>query len=594
MSLPFDTAFARCSPPLLALFVVAGCAALGPTQAPGSEAAAGPAVPALDPAGQRPSGLEPPAAGSAATPVAGSPYYQVLVAEVAGHRGRLDLAVANYLAVARATRDPRVAERAVRVAAFAQDDAATLEAAKLWVQVVPTSHEARRILAGLYLRADRIDEAVVEMRALFEALKTTPAQTYALLVEMLSREADENAAFVAMERFVAGQEDDPQAQIALANLSLRRGRLDRATELLHRALARAPDDLAANLLFAQVLQTQGRAEEAADFLGQAVARQPDQAGLRVAYGRLLVAAKRYELAAREFQKVVEGNPENSEARYALALLLLQTERLDEAEQHLRILATRSPRQLNARFYLGQVAESRNRADEALSWYRQVDQGEHFVDAQVRVGVLLARQGRMEEARQHLQGVEVASAKDQVRLYQVEAELLAEAGRLDDAMSVYDLALSENADEADLLYSRAMLAEKMGRIDLLERDLRAILAHDPDHAQALNALGYTLADRTDRYEEAHELIAKALAQRPDDYFILDSMGWVLYRMGRYPEAVEHLRRAAAASDDAEIAAHLGEVLWVMGDQAGAREVWEAALARHPADQKLKEVMQRFLQ
>lgn len=597
MPLALDQALARCSPPLLAVFVVAGCAALGSTQAPGSEAVPAPAVPSLEAPAPVPAetALTPAPAPPAArrhTPIDQSPVYRLLVAEIAGHRGQLDLSVSNYLAIARETRDPRVIERAVRLAALAQNEKAALEAARLWAEVAPENHEAHRILAGLYLRAGRLDEAVTEMRALFAGLKTTPAQTYSLVVEMLARERDQDLALAAMERFVAGQEADPLAQSALASLAARRGALDRAAAILQKVLQTSPEDPTAILLYAQVLQSQGKAADAVEFLSSALTRRPDDAGLRVAYGRLLVSAKRYDEAVAEFQRVVDRSPENGEARYALALLLLQTERLDEAEQQLRALASRNVRQTSARFYLGQVAETRGRLDEAISWYRQVDQGEHYVDSQVRLGVLLARQGRMEQAREQLQSVETSNARDRVRLYLVEAELLTDAGRLQDAMAVHSLALEEFPDEADLLYARAMVAEKMDRLDLLEADLRAILSRDPSHVQALNALGYTLADRTDRYAEAYELISKALAQRPDDYYILDSMGWVLYRMGRPAESIEYLRRAAAVSDDVEVAAHLGEVLWALGEQAEARRVWEAALQRDSGNKRILEVMRRL--
>jgi tetratricopeptide (TPR) repeat protein len=595
MPLALDQAFARCSPPLLALFVVAGCAALGSTQAPGSEAV--PAAPA--PPQEVPAPAETvltPAPSSPAprsrTPIEQSPVYRLLVAEMAGHRGQLDLSASHYLDIARETRDPRVVERAVRVAAFAQNEKAALEAARLWAEVAPENHEAHRILAGLYLRAGRLDEAVAEMRALFAGLKTTPAQTYSLVVEMLARERDQDLAFAAMERFVAGQEADPLAQSALASLAARRGAVDRAAAILQKVLQTSPDDPTAVLLYAQTLQSQGKAAEAVEHLSAALSRRPDDAGLRIAYGRLLVSAKRYDDAVSEFQRVVDRNPENGEARYALALLLLQTERLDEAEQQLRALATRNTRQTSARFYLGQVAETRGRMDEAISWYRQVEQGEHYVDSQVRLGVLLARQGRLEQAREQLQGVETANSRDRVRLYLVEAELLTDAGRPQDALAVHNLALEEFPEDADLLYARAMVAEKLDRLDLLEADLRAILSRDPSHVQALNALGYTLADRTDRYVEAYELISKALAQRPDDYYILDSMGWVLYRLGRPAESLEYLRRAAAQNDDAEVAAHLGEVLWSIGEQAEARRVWEAVLQRDPGNKRVLEVMRRL--
>ena len=592
MPLALDQALARFSPPLLALFVVAGCAALGSPQAPGSEAVPAPEAAPAQAVTPPDSALAPAPAPRSRTPVEKSLVYRLLVAEMAGRRGQLDVSATHYLAVARETRDPEVVERAVRIAAAADDDAATLEAARLWVEVAPESHEARRVLAGIYLRARRVEDAVTEMRVLFGLLKTTPAQTYSLLVEMLSRERDQELALAAMERFVAGQESDPLAQSALASLAARGGKLERAASILQQVLQSRPDDPGTVLLYAQVLQTQGKAREGIDLLAGALARRPGETALRVAHGRLLVADKRYEDAIAEFQRVVDAHPDNGDARHALALLYLQTEKLDEAERHLRSLSVRGARQNTARFYLGHVAEARGRVDEAISWYGQVEQGDNLVDAQVRLGVLLARQGRLDEARQRLQSVETTNGKDRVRLVLVEAELLVDAGRLQDALTVHDLALQEFPDDADLLYARAMVGEKLDRLDLLEADLRAILSRDPKHVQALNALGFTLADRTDRYQEAHDLIVRALAQRPDDYYIQDSMGWVLFRLGRLPEALEYLRRAAAQSDDVEVAAHLGEVLWASGDEAGARQVWDAVLKREPGNKRITELMRRL--
>lgn len=592
MPLALDQALARFSPPLLALFVVAGCAALGSPQAPGSEAVPAPEAAPAQAVTPPDSALAPAPAPRSRTPVEESLVYRLLVAEMAGRRGQLDVSATHYLAVARETRDPEVVERAVRIAAAADDDAATLEAARLWVEVAPESHEAHRVLAGIYLRARRVEDAVTEMRVLFGLLKTTPAQTYSLLVEMLSRERDQELALAAMERFVAGQESDPLAQSALASLAARGGKLERAASILQQVLQSRPDDPGTVLLYAQVLQTQGKAREGIDLLAGALARRPGETALRVAHGRLLVADKRYEDAIAEFQRVVDAHPDNGDARHALALLYLQTEKLDEAERHLRSLSVRGARQNTARFYLGHVAEARGRVDEAISWYGQVEQGDNLVDAQVRLGVLLARQGRLDEARQRLQSVETSNGKDRVRLVLVEAELLVDAGRLQDALTVHDLALQEFPDDADLLYARAMVGEKLDRLDLLEADLRAILSRDPNHVQALNALGFTLADRTDRYQEAHDLIVRALAQRPDDYYIQDSMGWVLFRLGRLPEALEYLRRAAAQSDDVEVAAHLGEVLWASGDEAGARQVWDAVLKREPGNKRITELMRRL--
>ncbi len=207
-------------------------------------------------------------------------------------------------------------------------------------------------------------------------------------------------------------------------------------------------------------------------------------------------------------------------------------------------------------------------------------------------MLLAKQDKLDSAREHLHAIRSRNSKEGVRLYLVESELLIEADRHADARGVYDHALAEHPEDSDLLYARAMLAEKMDRLDLLEEDLRSIISREPNNAQALNALGYTLADRTDRYQEAYEFISRALEIKPDDYYILDSMGWVLYRLGRHQEALEYLRRAAGLTDDSEVAAHLGEVLWVTGDKAGAHKVWESALETTPDDERLLELMKRY--
>lgn len=189
-------------------------------------------------------------------------------------------------------------------------------------------------------------------------------------------------------------------------------------------------------------------------------------------------------------------------------------------------------------------------------------------------------------------MESRNVKEAVRVYRAEAEILTNADRLNEAIEVYSLALDEFPENSDLLYARAMLAEKLDRLDVLEADLRSILSREPNNAEALNALGYTLADRTDRYDEALELIKQALALQPDDYYIVDSMGWVMYRMGRHQESIEHLRRAMTLSDDSEIAAHLGEVLWVTGDKQEAQEIWNTALESTPDDERLLDVIKRF--
>ncbi len=246
----------------------------------------------------------------------------------------------------------------------------------------------------------------------------------------------------------------------------------------------------------------------------------------------------------------------------------------------------------AYYYLGQIAESREDIEAALAAYRKVSDGEHRLNAQIRAAVLLAESGRLVQARAHLHGLRSDNSQQAIRIYRAEAEILTKRKDYEDAMQVYDGALADYPQDTDLLYSRAMLAEKMDDLERLEQDLRSILAREPNNADALNALGYTLADRTDRYSEAYELVKRAYELKPDDHYVIDSMGWTLYRMGRHQEALMHLRRAMDLNGDPEIAAHLGEVLWVSGDKQAAMEIWDTALKGTPDDPRLLDVKKRF--
>ncbi|MDZ7751333.1 MAG: tetratricopeptide repeat protein [Gammaproteobacteria bacterium] len=519
--------------------------------------------------------------------------YKLLVAEVAGHRGALDVAVANYLEVARATGDPEVSERALRIAIFSKDDEGAREAATLWTEQQPDNREAQRVLSALYVRSGDESAAVAALNRMMDGWKGPDAHGYRVVMETLARERDKEAAKAVMARFMESRRDDPEALLAWATFAVRVKDNALAEELLQEFLATEPDHQAANLLLVQVLQEQDKLPRALEIMERMVASRPDDASIRLPYARLLVSAKRYDQALEQFSTLERKAPANADVIFARALLLLQTNRVDEAAGAFERLLELGEKERTAHFYLGQIAVARKDMDVALEHYDAVDRGQHYLDAQLRTAALLADENGLAAALAHLHGINTRNEQQAARVAMVEAELQADKGSLEAAMATYDRGLAEYPDNADLRYARAMLAEKMGRIDLLERDLRAILDADPTHVQALNALGYTLADRTDRYEEAHDYIQRALKQRPDDYYILDSMGWVLYRLGRHDEALEYLRRAASLSDDVEVAAHLGEVLWVAGRKEEARAVWDNALEHTPDDRRLLEVIKRFV-
>ena len=523
----------------------------------------------------------------------GDVLYKLLVGEFAGRRGNLELSIESYLDVARETRDAGVAEQAVRVAAFSRDSAKTLEAARLWSEIDPSNVEARQVLVSLLLRSGDFEAAVGHLRDIVDHLSGSPAAGFVRAGDLLARERDGETAVTAMRRLVAGREDDPVAQSALARLLARHGRFEEASALLDRVFELDPGDPRTAIARSRVRRRMDDLEGALAVLSAYLERVPGESTVRMAYARLLVDARRYEPARAQFERLLADEPGNDDVRYALGLLLMQMGRPDEASRQFEALARSGASWRDAAHYnLARIAESRRRLDDAIAWYRRVRGGEQRLDAQIRVAALLAEGGDIESARRHLHGLRGANLRETVRIHRAEGELLARAGRYEEAMAVYDASLEDLPGNSDLLYARGMLAEQMGRLDILERDMREIIAREPDNADALNALGYTLADRTDRYEEAYALIKRALELKPDNHYIVDSMGWVLHRLGRHREALVQLRRAMSIRPDPEIAAHLGEVLWVLGEKAEARKVWEAALEETPDDERLLDVIRRF--
>ena len=518
--------------------------------------------------------------------------YKLLVGEFASHLGDLTLSLENYLEAARETRDAGVAARAVKIAVMAQDNERALEAGRLWYQFDPSSVEARQVLASLLLRTGDIDAAVEHLDEIVRTMADPPDSGFRRAAELLAGEKDSAVATAAMRQLVLRHEKSAEAHLALAQLLVRDGETEEALATVGRASGLKPDDERIAIFRARVLQRMDEVERALESLSDFVERVPDASTARMTYARILVDAERYDEALAVFERLVTNAPDDDEARFALGLLLVQTDRLDDAAHHLEQIPNASPRRDSAHFYLARIAESQQRLDDAIASYRRVRGGEHRLNAQIRVAMLLAENGDLESARRHLRGVRTTTTQELVRIQLAEGGLLMRAERYEEAMSTYDESLERLPGNTDLLYARGMLAERMDRLDVLERDMREIISRDPDNAEALNALGYTLADRTDRYEEAHELIMRAVELKPDDHYIVDSLGWVLHRMGRHEEALEHLRRALSITPDPEIAAHLGEVLWVLGQEVEAREVWNAALEESPDDKNLIEIIERF--
>lgn len=518
---------------------------------------------------------------------------RILEAEFAGQRGHIDASLTNYLQLARETGDPKIIERATRIAVFARDEAASAELANMWVELDPRNPDPHQILAVMSLRKGDVDAALLHLQSILDFTDGEMDQKMLMIASMLGREADKGMIMNVMEKITAERQDSPEALFAYSRVAAVLGEYERALDLLEKTYSMQPENEAVALSYVSILQRLDRFEEALAWLEKVLAKKPreNDYDLRLAYARLLTDVRRYDDAVVQFEILAEQDPKNEDVSFALGLLHLQEDRLNEAEKYFLRLSGRSTRTNEVSYYLGRIAEDRSDFARSAVWYQGVQSGPNYLDAQVRLAYSLARQDKLDEARKHLQTIRTENETDSAVLVQAEAGMLVELERFDEAMQIYNSALEEKTN-AELLYSRAMLAEKMDRLDILEADLRKVIETDPKNAQALNALGYTLADRTDRFEEAEKLIDQALALRPDDHYILDSKGWVLYRLGKLDEAIVFLRRALEQIPDAEIAAHLGEVLWVSGNKKEAKKIWDTALKATPDNTHLQDVIDRF--
>ena len=570
-------------------FIACSQAPVKPEQA--QEPSQAPAAPAQD-AQQAPADSPTLAAPRKTETLSPSLLYQVLLGELAGQRGDMDVSAAAYLEAARNSEDPRVAERALKIAVFGKHQDMALEAARRWVELTPDDLEARQSLAALALRVGNEDEALRQFEYLIEHSQDEEGGRYHSTLVLLAREPDKQLALNVMEKLSSRHPGDAEAFYAYARLAVHAQNWPVAAQNIEQALKLRPDWTEALVLQAQISLKQDQAAVARQRLAAALEREPDNVELRMAYARLLVDMEEFEAARDEYEILLEQRPDDGQVVYSLALLALEGEQLDEAEGLFKRLIELEFQTQQAYYYLGAIAEDQEDYKDAIGWYRKVEEGDHWIEVQLRMARLEALEGDLSAARERLRQLRLAHPDQAQRLYLVEGEILTQIDRYEDAYRLYSEYLDSRPEDTEILYARALVAERLNRVQQAEQDFRAVLAQEPDNARTLNALGYTLADRTDRYDEALEMIEKAFAQTPDDPAVIDSMGWVLYRLGRLQEARDYLQRAYDMTGDAEIAAHLGEVMWAMGERSSARALWEEAAKKEPDDPVLKDTLRRF--
>ncbi|MGE0312067.1 MAG: tetratricopeptide repeat protein [Lautropia sp.] len=526
--------------------------------------------------------------------------YELLAAEIGLQRKQLGSAYNSYFNLATQTRDARLARRATEIALGGRAYDQALTSAKLWAELDAASSEAGDTVQTLLLATSRLAEAEPALVRRLETARKSGRlpDTYAQLQRTLPRIQDRKGAWAMLSRI-----SEPDLDVAAAR-SARAAVADAADDkpaAAAEALAAhtlAPDDSTlaiAAAQYAQQLPGDGQAR-AVQILETFLKRKPDSQDARIALGRSYLIAKQLDPARATLRGALERDASNPQLLFLLAQASYQAKDLDAADDYLKRF-TALPDEVErddspAWVFRAQIAEDRKRNAEAIAFLKKVDGGELFLSSLARRAILMTRDGDLEGARKLLEGTPARNKREQAQLASAQAGVLREANRYQEAWDVLDKALAQDPDNTDLLYDHAMAAEKIDRIDVLEKSLRHLITLRPDNAHAYNALGYTLADRNQRLPEALALIDKAISMAPDDPQIIDSLGWVHYRMGDTAKALEHLRRAYRLKPDVEVAAHLGEVLWTSGAKDEALKVWREASGREPMNEVLLGTLARL--
>ncbi len=517
--------------------------------------------------------------------------YEFLLGEIAAQRGSPALAAQTYVDLARKTRDPRVAQRAVQVASLARMPHLALEAARVWHQVDPVSAQAMQTLIQLLVSQKRADEAEPVLAKLMAANPAITPNLFLQLSRLLGANTDAAANLRLVQRLAAYQPQMAQARFAVAQAAAVAKDEDTAFAEVREAAKLQPAWELPAIFEAQLLQRRSAAEAARRLEGF-LEKNPDAREARISYARVLAGDKRLTEARTQFEKIIASNPKDTDAIYAVGLLALQVKDYPVAEANMKRLLDLGYRDPNGvRFTLGQIAEERKDWPGAIKWYKSIQRGEHAMLARMRTANAIARQGKLAEARSFLRAVK-ATPEQKVQLLITESQLLREAQQHRESFDFLGEALKLTPEQPELLYDQALTAEKLERFDVMESNLQKLIQVKPDHAHAYNALGYSFAERNQRLPEAKKLIEKALELAPEDFYIIDSMGWVLYRMGDLKSAAQQLQRAWNGRPDGEIGAHYGEVLWVLGERDEARRVWQEAHKVAPENETLIKTLKRF--
>jgi tetratricopeptide (TPR) repeat protein len=514
-------------------------------------------------------------------------------AELAAQRGQFQEALDIYIELAKTTNNLSIIQRTMRIAVGLRDEPTALEMGERWLALEPDAVEPRQNMALELVLSSRYGEAFDLLSGL---LRDDKSVDFRLLSSALARDPNASLYLDTLTGELAALSKqyprEQSLQLALVQMYQMNNKTEQALKLVERLADDQHDAPEVVMLEAELLEHLGDNTRAQRRMAQSLRSHPDHKELRLRYARKLLEAHDYKKAKEQFAELAAQNPDDFDTLYSLALLSLEENLYSDAKDYLQRLVQAGQRLDDAHYYLGFIATQQNQSDDAIEHYRQVHRGANFMPAQRNLTELMVRAGRYAEINSYLQNLRFRNADLNLPLLTMEANVLLDQQQYADAAGLLNGAVGAFPNDVQLLFLRSVLSQERNDLPLMEQDLRRIIQLNPSNPVAYNSLGYVLADRTMRYEEAYELIKKAAELAPDDPAIIDSLGWVQYRLGQLDQARTNLDRAYELFPDPEVAAHLGEVMWVQGDKNAANRLWRKVLSSDPNSEHIRETAQRL--
>ena len=519
--------------------------------------------------------------------------YKILSAELALSRNEVEVALENYIAVAKETQDPAVAQRATQIALSTSDLATALIPAQIWAEQDKENLESQITILAIEIRLGHPDKAPPYIEQIMKLDPIDGDRQLVMLFKQLPEDGDKAHVLAAYQ---AALKQNPKALgvlIALADIAISSEKPDDALNYTEKALTLKAQDPKAVILHAQALYEKNDIAKASRFLLQKLKEMPDNIPLNEYYVQFLLEQNQTDAAKVQMNKLAQFKTIQAEELLQMARISMQAGWFDIAETFLQKASQDAQQKDTAYYFLARLYEAKKDLGNAIAWYEKVMDGPFHVVAYIRASALLTELKEYDKASSILTKVEPQTVTDLKRISLARIDVYTKAQQYQKAFDLLNTFLQEAPDDMDFLYSRALVCEKLNKLPQMEGDFKKIIELDPKNVDAMNALGFLLADRTDRYQEALKYIQDALKISPENPSILDSLGWVQFKMGKKQEAIETLKKAFNLFPDPEIAAHLGEVLWSANQHNEATKVWNAALETYPNDEKILQTMQRFV-